>query len=89
MKAIDELILSSPLPPLLIKGGEMKGQIPMKVVDCVKPITLKKKIAYCFEVQTPHRNYHLAADSDEQVSELIRGVIPTRFANSAINPPLR
>jgi hypothetical protein len=52
----------------MVQCGELKGQIPLKEVGAIKPIVLKKKIAFCFEVQTPHRNYHLAADSKEQVS---------------------
>jgi hypothetical protein len=51
----------------MVQCGELKGQIPLKEVGAIKPIVLKKKIAFCFEVQTPHRNYHLAADSKEQV----------------------
>jgi hypothetical protein len=50
-----------------LQGGELKGQILLQGVDDIKHVVLKKKVSNCFEVQTPHRYYHLAADSEALV----------------------
>lgn len=48
----------------------IKGSIPLKMCGQIQAVDYKKK-KWCFEMQTPERNYHLCAQSEKDMRACI------------------
>lgn len=49
----------------------MKGSISLKIVDEIRPVNYNKKRKNCFEMQTPDRNYHFSAETEELMNQWV------------------
>ncbi len=57
------------------------------MVDDIRAVNLKKK-KFCFEMQTPDRNYHLAAENEEQMKQWVEVLAKARdAAKGQAGPP--
>jgi hypothetical protein len=71
------------------QGGELKGIIPMGSAGGIQQLTANdtkkknNKKKHCFTLETPHRNWHFVAESEELMVSWIEALTRCRDAAKA------
>lgn len=52
------------------KGGKLKGKISLRFCGQIRPINYKKR-KFCFAIETPEREWHITADTPQEMNDWI------------------